>query len=474
MKIRNNIIGLSFLIVLSVSCREWLDVSPETEVKYEDLFAHKNGFKDQLTGVYVALCAEDLYGANLTFGMLDVLGQQYVWKQEAGKYYYLHRFEYGNPQSDKILKKVWSAMYNAIVNVNILLEGIEEFGDVLLENERNVYKGEAYALRAFLHFDLLRLFGKSYAAGAGEKAIPYVKDISKRVTPVSTVAEVVDKVIGDLEKAAVLLENDPVREENAPSDFLGNRVFHLNYYGVRALLARVYLYKNDKGNALKNAREVMESGKFPWVEQNKVSTNTREERDGIFKTECIFMLNNTMLKKTVDYYLKESSANELGNLLVMDEAVKDEIFETSLYGGFDWRYGYYFEKINNYYWGNTKLWQLSPEYNNRQPLIRISEMWLIAAECAATGKEALEYFNVFRWHRGFDAGYDLKEEGLTDDILKMHIGREYRKEFIGEGQWFFYCKRTDREDLPNVSVPFSRAYYVLPIPDQEMEYGNRN
>lgn len=181
-----------------------------------------------------------------------------------------------------------------------------------------------------------------------------------------------------------------------------------------------------------------------------------------------------MLKKTVDYYLKESSANELGNLLVMDEAVKDEIFETSLYGGFDWRYGYYFEKINNYYWGNTKLWQLSPEYNNRQPLIRISEMWLIAAECAATGKEALEYFNVFRRHRGFDAGYDLKEEGLTDDILKMHIGREYRKEFIGEGQWFFYCKRTDREDLPNVSVPFSKAYYVLPIPDQEMEYGNRN
>ena len=79
-----------------------------------------------------------------------------------------------------------------------------------------------------------------------------------------------------------------------------------------------------------------------------------------------------MLKKTVDYYLKESSANELGNLLVMDEAVKDEIFETSLYGGFDWRYGYYFEKINNYYWGNTKLWQLSPEYNNRQPLIELA------------------------------------------------------------------------------------------------------
>ena len=43
------------------------------------------------------------------------------------------------------------------------------------------------------------------------------------------------------------------------------------------------------------------------------------------------------------------------------------------------------------------------------------------------------------------------------------IGKEYRKEFIGEGQWFFYCKRTDQATLPNVQVPFSKAYYVLPI-----------
>ena len=34
---------------------------------------------------------------------------------------------------------------------------------------------------------------------------------------------------------------------------------------------------------------------------------------------------------------------------------------------------------------------------------------------------------------------DLKEEDTTDEKLQTAIGKEYRKEFIGEGQWFFYC-----------------------------------
>ena len=39
-----NILGILFFSLLSVSCQEWLDVSPSTEVKYDDLFSYKNGF----------------------------------------------------------------------------------------------------------------------------------------------------------------------------------------------------------------------------------------------------------------------------------------------------------------------------------------------------------------------------------------------------------------------------------------------
>ena len=160
------------------------------------------------------------------------------------------------------------------------------------------------------------------------------------------------------------------------------------------------------------------------------------------------------------------------SLLITTAEVRDEIFENALYGGSDWRYIYYFEPVDSYYL-NTKLWQVSSSYNNRQPLLRMSEMYLIAAECATTKKEALDYLNTLRRNRGFEVTDDL-QENITDEKLQEAIGKEYRKEFIGEGQWFFYCKRTDQATLPNVKVPFSKAYYVLPIPDQELEYGNRN
>ena len=62
--------GMAICLVLgTTSCQNWLDVSPESEVKYDDLFSTKNGFKDQLTGVYTKMCDEGLYGAHLTYGM---------------------------------------------------------------------------------------------------------------------------------------------------------------------------------------------------------------------------------------------------------------------------------------------------------------------------------------------------------------------------------------------------------------------
>ena len=472
-KIRN-ILGVLLLATLSTSCQDWLDVSPETEVKYDDLFSYKNGFKDQLTGVYTSLCTEDLYGAHLTFGMLDALGQQYVWQREAGIYYHLNRFEYKNSTSEGIISDIWNNMYNTIANVNILLKGLDEYPNVLTAKERNIFKGEALALRAFLHFDLLRMFGKSYVSGSAMKSIPYVKEISKEVPSLKTVAEVCDLAIDDLKEAATLLEEDPIKTGESSTAFLGTRSFHFNYYAVRALMARIYLYKNDKTNALANALEVIDSKKYPWVAEEKVTTSDRESRDGIFLPECIFMLNNTKLKSLTETYLKESDNNTTGNLLVMDNNVVNEIFEADKYGGTDWRYTYYFASLASYYQGSTKLFQVSSTYNNRQPLLRLSEMYLIAAECVTSKKDALAYLNTLRHNRGFDESNDLTEDEVTNDMLQGIIGKEYRKEFIGEGQWFFYCKRMDEALLPNVTVPFSKEFYVLPIPDAELEYGNRN
>jgi SusD family. len=466
------------LIVLfaTTSCEKWLSVSPRSEVKYDDLFKDKEGFRDQLTGIYTAMCEESLYGANLTYGMLDALGQQYTWIMEVGDYYYLHKFEYNNTISTSIISTIWSRMYNTIANINILIHGLNEFPNVLSVEEREIYLGEAYGLRAYLHFDLLRLFGPSYKSGSDKKAIPYIKSISKNVTPMSSVTQILDLVIEDLLEAKKYLAKDPIISGEEISQFIGNRIFHLNYYAVEAMLARVYMYKNDKQNAYKTAKEVLNANKFNWIARECVTTPLREARDGIFSTETIFALNNMKLDALTGKYLREGMSDSKDNLLIIKPEVLDQIYESDLYGGYDWRYIYYFEVQRETYKGSSKLWQyrtMPDEYRNKQPLLRMSELYLILAECAENKEEAISYFNTLREHRGFDASFNL-DASTNDTAFISEIAKEYRKEFIGEGQWFFYCKRNDLDELPNVTVPFSKGYYILPLPDLEIEYGNRN
>lgn len=68
-------------------------------------------------------------------------------------------------------------------------------------------------------------------------------------------------------------------------------------------------------------------------------------------------------------------------------------------------------------------------------LIRLSEMYYILAECAATPGEAAEFLNKVRNIRGVDPVV-CTEANRLDEIEK-----EYRKEFYGEGQLFFFYKR---------------------------------
>ena len=467
---------LLLLSTMNTSCEDWLSVSPSSEIKYEDLFSNRNGFKDQLTGVYTNICSEALYGANLTYGMVDALGQNYFWELELGKYYYLSRFEYKNNTSVNVIKEVWDNAYNTIANVNILLQGINENRGILSAQEEQIFEGEAYALRAFLHFDVLRLFGKSHVSGKSDKAIPYVNTISKTVTPLSTVDEVLDLAIADLKKAESLLKLDPIYTGEETTPFLGTRSYHLNYYGVKALLARIYLYKGDKVNALASAKEVIEADKYPWVLRENITTTTAESRDRIMSTEAIFTLNNTKLLDLTGKFLKEGLSDDQGHLLVSKPEVLEDIYEANRYGGFDWRYVYLFDKQKGTYQGSTKLWQfptMPDKYKNRQPLIRISELYLIAAECETNTVEAVRYLNTLREHRGFEADQNL-EDSISEETLNNEITKEYRKEFFGEGQWFFYCKRMDLDGIPGMNQAFSKGYYVLPIPDVELEYGNRN
>ena len=115
--------------------------------------------------------------------------------------------------------------------------------------------------------------------------------------------------------------------------------------------------------------------------------------------------------------------------------------------------------------------------------MRISEAYYIAAESLLQRDEdvasAANLLNTVRQHRGLTV--NLEASMFTVDEMQNEIYKEYAKEFCCEGQLFFYFKRRNMPQIPvttavgsNVVTTYVTPDYVLPMPDDEIEYGDRN
>jgi hypothetical protein len=74
-------------------------------------------------------------------------------------------------------------------------------------------KGEALGLRAFLHFDLLRMFGPVYKEHPASKAIPYRIAFDKDATPVLPASEVVDAILKEFNDNTSITCTDDISDK---------------------------------------------------------------------------------------------------------------------------------------------------------------------------------------------------------------------------------------------------------------------
>ena len=265
---------LSAAALAAVSCESWLDVTPPSEIRAEDHYSSAEGFQQTLIGCYLAMGETDLYGENLTWHMVEMLGRQYdARKNTAADDYDLDRYNYKTTKSTEVIEKVWEKSYSVIANVNDALDHIDRRKDGLDSVNYRIIKGELLAVRAYIHFDLMRLFGCSDLAGRTDlesrHTVPYLTSVDKDAAPQLTYAETLRRMIADLTEAARLLEIDPIRARYPESiyteanvdKFYDYRYMHLNYFAVKALLARVCMWEGsdeNKHTALLAALEVID------------------------------------------------------------------------------------------------------------------------------------------------------------------------------------------------------------------------
>lgn len=467
---------------MMVSCDSWLEVKPYDKISEGELQKSEEGYQKMLNGIYIDLNSDALYGQSLSVEMIEVMGGAYaigtdnsVW----GNYKDLSNYQYGTEYWRNRLDQTWNKAYALILNCNKILENIDQNQDLFTGGNYYAVKGEALALRAMLHFDMLRLFGPVYAKDSDKKAIPYYNKQTNSPEPILTAKEVAEKVVADLEEARILLANDPVKTEgtlmsgsqDGTSNFMRYRALRLNYYAVEALLARVNLYMGNKTEAFKYATDVIKTadqGIFPFVDKSLV-IGSPADPDSIFSSEVLFALTNTSRSKIHKNFYDPS---RLPNYVFR---MDDNLMSNIVYGGAattggyqdDYRYraNWIATGSNRYFYKYSDMVANGSIQNTMIPMIRLGEMFLIAAESQSDNlANGVQYVNALRRNRGV-----ANLQTLTPDLLKY----EYIRELYGEGQLFYLYKRLNSDIITssnaNKNPKASDLIFVVPLPDSETE-----
>lgn len=471
--------------LMCTACNSWLDIQPSDRIAEERVFSQVSGFWGALNGVYTELLSPNLYGGFMTTTGVEIMAQRYNVTSNQTTFYDLSNHAYYTNTAKSQLQNYWNEAYKQILDCNNILKNAEERrGEVLNDKQYSLIKAEAMALRAFLHFDLLRIFGPM-TANLDAEAIPYRETTTVTTSALLPGSEVIQKILTDLTEAEnILMEWDPAVNEGLlmsvndnDRDNDGNtyrfRGLRLNYYAVVALKARVYLWAGNQTEALTYAKMIIENPKaetlFPAVTRAAATDFSNPDRS--FSSEVLFSLLNEDKNNIYDTYFNSSNASTSFKLIPAAQRVQNLFGEDVLS---DYRYSWWessnspgeaellmnvrFRKL-----GNTDL-----VYGKLMPLIRVSEMYLIAAECATDEQTKYNYLNAHRLRRGNQVQVT---EGLESELAK-----EYSKEFLCEGQLWFYYKRTNTAKIQsgasNTFLNMGSNYYIPQLPDSEIKYRN--
>ena len=148
------------------SCDAWLNVKPYDKMSQDELLSTEAGYIKLLNGIYIELNRDMLYGGAMSVEMIEIMGGAYVIGTDNsvwGNYADLAEYEYGTDYWRARLNETWNKAYALILNCNLLLENLEKTDIKFSGDNYKIIKGEALALRAMLHFDMLRLFGPVYS-----------------------------------------------------------------------------------------------------------------------------------------------------------------------------------------------------------------------------------------------------------------------------------------------------------------------
>ncbi|MCG8319849.1 MAG: RagB/SusD family nutrient uptake outer membrane protein [Cytophagales bacterium] len=341
-----------------------------------------------------------------------------------------------------IIGRFWSDLYGVIHQANFIFEHVQQITTIEAA-QREAFLAEALFIRGFCYLLLTKYFGD----------IPLVlsTDVGPESSPVrASTNQVFEQVIEDLQQAEAAL---PVSYDDL--DEFKTRVTQT---AAIALLARVYLYKQDWGNAEESATQVIERDLYQ-LETDYTNLYNKNSPEVIWELFYSATVNGNSLARTFFprslggvYFIAPS------NSMIAAFEPDDQRFDASIRRDADGTFYVY-----KYREPKTSGSQ------DRFIFLRLSELYLIRAEARAQLDNlpgTIQDVNVIRNRAG------LSNTGATGkEALLLVIEQERFVEFCFENHRFADLVRTGRVDAvlgAHNALGWQPSDQRLPIPQNEL------
>ena len=258
------------------------------------------------------------------------------------------------------------------------------------------------------------------------------------------------------------------------------RIYRMSLKSTLATRMRLNMWEGNYDAAYEDAITLIPF-QTDWVSG---LDGNEKDRDLTFSKEMLFgVQTHERFENIVKKFFKLTAADDLNmnyQALYLPDSRVNDIFEIATnVGASDWRYTRLWDKSEkNYVF--LKFWEYEKmSYTNIMPLIKWPEVYYTLTECllrkgGSTNKNlAIDHLNTVRNHRNIPASVNLQYT-LSGDEVWDELRKEWQKEFIGDGQMFYYYKRNGYASIPNgPALTYDDKVYVFPLPQAEIDFGGR-
>lgn len=476
-------------VLLLLSLSSCLEKYPKDSILDTEAMTSVSGAEQLLTGIYTAYKSSSLYSGYLT--LVGDLQSDLVMAVEGNTGVFSDIYQWNFHPTSSEIESIYAGLYTVIGRCNFFLDQVATLRGQLKSDSDikllDMYTGEVYCARALAYSELIKCFCEAYDPAKAENQLGVVLRLSyfnEEPTLRSNLKKSYGQVIADLDKALELLDED-ASSYNSP---------YFTHAAALAIRARVALYMEDWGNAVKYSTQVIDNDEFD------LSSASYAAPEGFSELAYLWGYDSGLEVIWRIGYTSTSYGGALGSIFL--NFTRDYTYyypdfvpaqwALNLYKAGDMRYDAYFANLSTgfphqltwpllvKYYGNPGLIDLNIYHVNMPKPLRLAEQYLIRAEAncnLAKYSAASSDLTALRKSRYENSGGTIS---VAADNWKTVIDEERVRELYMEGfrlndlkRWGKGFERTPQASVQSeaseIKVSADNPRFVWPIPKHEVE-----